>query len=249
MPSSLDSGSSGGLDNFSPYSLQSDHLLFDIYMVISFERTCIFCHNNELHITFRFLKESSRWLITKGKIDEAIKILEEIGKENGKEVDPRLMKSYKTTAEEDYKNNSSINVSILDLFKTPNLRSNVISMMLNWGLTSFLFEANFRNVANLPYSIYWTFAIYSLLEFPSDIASIWGLDVIGRRFSAVITLGSFSVMMIICIPLIDDTLLVTIFGTIGRFFIICSMNTALQLRLLEALALLQYLVHSKQAIS
>ena len=159
------------------------------------------------------------------------------------------MKSYKTTAEEDYKNNSSINVSILDLFKTPNLRSNVISMILNWGLTSFLFEANFRNVANLPYSIYWTFAIYSLLEFPSDIASIWGLDVIGRRFSAVITLGSFSVMMIICIPLIDDTLLVTIFGTIGRFFIICSMNTALQLRLLEALALRQYLVHSKQAIS
>ena len=244
MPSSLDSGSSGGLDNFSPYSLQLDHLLFDIYMVISFKRTYIFCHNNELHITFRFLKESSRWLITKGKIDEAIKILEEIGK-----VDPRLMKSYKTTAEEDYKNNSSINVSILDLFKTPNLRSNVISMILNWGLTSFLFEANFRNVANLPYSIYWTFAIYSLLEFPSDIASIWGLDVIGRRFSAVITLGSFSVMMIICIPLIDDTLLVTIFGTIGRFFIICSMNTALQLRLLEALALRQYLVHSKQAIS
>ena len=193
------------------------------------------------------MKESSRWLITKGKIDEAIKILEEIGKENGKEVDPRLMKSYKTTAEEDYKNNSSINVSILDLFKTPNLRSNVISMILNWGLTSFLFEANFRNVANLPYSIYWTFAIYSLLEFPSDIASIWGLDIIGRRFSAVVTLGSFSVMMIICIPLIDDTLLVTIFGTIGRFFIICSMNTALQLRLLEALALRQYLVHSKQA--
>ena len=69
-----------------------------------------------LHISFRFLKESSRWLITKGKIDEAIKILEEIGKENGKEVDQRLMKSYKTTAEEDYKNNSSINVSILALF-------------------------------------------------------------------------------------------------------------------------------------
>ena len=183
------------------------------------------------------MNESSRWLITKGKIDEAIKILEEIGKENGKEVDPRLMKSYKTAAEEEYKKSSSINVSILDLFKTPNLRSNVISMILNWGLTSFLFEANFRNVANLPYSIFWTFTLYSLLEFPSDIVSIWGLDIIGRRFSAVASLGSFSIMMIICIPLIDNTLLVTIFGMIGRFFIICSMNTAQQLRLLKALAL------------
>ena len=194
---------------------------------------------------FRFLKESSRWPFTKGKINEAIKILEEIGKENGKEIDPRRMKSYKTTAEEEYEKSSSINVSILDLFKTPNLRSNVIFMILNWGLTSFLFEANFRNVANLPYSIYWTFAIYSLLEFPSDIASIWGLDIIGRRFSAVASLGSFSVMTIICIPLIDNTLLVTIFGMIGRFFIIYSMNTALQLRLLEALALQQYLIHNK----
>ena len=233
----MDYGSSGGLDNFSPYSPHSDHQIYDTSTVISFKSTSVCCHNNELHITFRFLKESSRWLITKGKIDEAIKILEEIGKENGKVIDPTLMKSYKTTAEEEYKKISSINVSILDLFKTPNLRSNVISMILNWGLTSFLFEANFRNVANLPYSIYWTFAIYSLLEFPSDIASIWGLVISGRRFSAVVTLGSFSVMMIICIPLIDDTLLVTIFGTIGRFFIICSMNTALQLRLLEALAL------------
>ena len=195
------------------------------------------------------MKESSRWLITKGKIDEAIKILEEIGKENGKEIDPRRMKSYKTTAEEEYEKSLSINVSILDLFKTLNLRSNVVSMILNWGLTSFLFEANFRNVANLPYSIYWTFAIYSLLEFPSDIVSIWGLDIIGRRFSAVASLGSFSVMMIICVPLIDNTLLVTIFGMIGRFFIIYSMNTALQLRLLEALALQQCLLHSKKVLS
>ena len=65
-------------------------------------------------------------------------------------------------------------------------------------------------------------------------------DIIGRRFSAVVSLGSFSIMMLICIPVIDNTLLVTIFGMIGRFFIIYSMNTALQLRLLEALALQQY---------
>ena len=166
-----------------------------------------------------------------------MKILEQIGKENRREINPELMKSYRTTANEEYEKVSSNKLSILDLFKTPVLRSNIIFMILNWGLTSFLFEANYRNVANLPYSIFWTFTLYSLLEFPSDIVSIWGLDIIGRRFSAVASLGSFSIMMIICIPLIDNTLLVTIFGMIGRFFIICSMNTAQQLRLLKALAL------------
>ena len=145
------------------------------------------------------------------------------------------MKSYKTTANEEYEKSSGNKLTILDLFKTPVLRSSIITMILNWGLSSFLFEANYRNVANLPYSIYWTFTIYSLLEFPSDILSIWGLEIIGRRFSMVASLGSFSVMMMICVPLTDNAVLVTIFGMIGRFFIIYSMTTAQQLRLLEAL--------------
>ena len=93
----------------------------------------------------RFVRESSRWLITKGKIDKAVNILEKIAKENGKEVNPELMESFKRTANEEYRIVSSTNLSVLDLFKTPVLRTNVILMILNWGLTSFLFEANYRS--------------------------------------------------------------------------------------------------------
>ena len=88
----------------------------------------------------------------------------------------------------------------------------------------------YRNVANLPYSIYWTYTIYSFLECPSDLLSIWGLDVIGRRWSAASSLFGFCVMMIICIPFIHNNLVVTILGMIGRLFIIYAMNTAAQLR-------------------
>ena len=70
----------------------------------------------------RFVKESSRWLITKGRIDEAIEILEHVAKENGKNVDPELMKSYKKTATEEYKTAISSSLSVFDLFKTPVLR-------------------------------------------------------------------------------------------------------------------------------
>ena len=94
-----------------------------------------------------------------------------------------------------------------------------------------LLKSGTQFIGHLLSTHFWSFPL---------IASIWGLDIIGRRFSAVISLGSFSIMMLICIPLIDNTLLVTIFGMIGRFFIIYSMNTAQQLRLLlEDLDLLQ----------
>ena len=103
-------------------------------------------------------------------------------------------------------------VNTYPLMNYPVLRTNVILMIINWGLTSFLFEANYRSSANLPYSIYIVYTIYAFLEFPSDMASIWGLEIIGRRWSAVSSLAGFSVIMIICIPLINHPLVLTVLG-------------------------------------
>ena len=63
-------------------------------------------------------------------------------------------------------------------------------MIFNWSLTSVLFDGHIRNIENLNYSIYWTFTISSALELPSDLLSIVGMEVIGRRWSAVISLGT-----------------------------------------------------------
>ena len=41
------------------------------------------------------MRESSRWLITKGRIDEAMEILEGIAKTNGKETDKGMMDRFK----------------------------------------------------------------------------------------------------------------------------------------------------------
>ena len=129
---------------------------------------------------FRVFKESSRWLISKGKINEAIDILEQIAKQNGKEINVELMESYRITAIEEYRKNESEKLSMVDLFKTPNLRKNIILMVVNLCVSSLLFEANYRNIENVPFSLYWTYTIYSILEIPSNLAALWGLEALGR---------------------------------------------------------------------
>ena len=129
---------------------------------------------------FRVFKESSRWLISKGKINEATDILEQIAKQNGKEINVELMESYRITAIEEYRKNESEKLSMVDLFKTPNLRKNIVLMIVNLCFSSLLFEANYRNIENVPFSLYWTYTIYSILEIPSNLAALWGLEALGR---------------------------------------------------------------------
>ena len=106
-------------------------------------------------------------------------ILEQIAKQNGKEINVELMKSYRITAIEEYRKNESEKLSMVDLFKTPNLRKNIILMVVNLCFSSLLFEANYRNIENVPFSLYWTYTIYSILEIPSNLAALWGLEALG----------------------------------------------------------------------
>ena len=104
-------------------------------------------------------------------------------------------------------------------------------MIINWSLTSLLFDGHIRNVDSLQYSIYWTFTISSFIELPADLASIWGLEIIGRRWSAVVSLLAFAVTMFISTIIIDNVLWLTILAMLGRGFITYSINTAAQISL------------------
>ena len=70
-----------------------------------------------------------------------------------------------------------------------------------------------------------------MIEFPSDMLAIWGLDRIGRRWSAVLSLLGFFFTMFISTVVFDNFLVVTILAMIGRGFITYSMNTSAQISL------------------
>ena len=57
--------------------------------------------------------------------------------------------------------------SVLDLFRTPRLRKHVILTMMSWALTYFVFDGYIRNIVNLDYDIYITFALMVGMELPA----------------------------------------------------------------------------------
>ena len=57
--------------------------------------------------------------------------------------------------------------SVVDLFRTPRLRKHVLLTMTSTALTFFVFDGYIRNISNLDYDIYITFALMAGMELPA----------------------------------------------------------------------------------
>jgi len=85
---------------------------------------------------YRFLPESPRWLLAKGRLSEANDILETLARVNGKELPAsftqklrqRMTMSRSKSEEERLRTGPGV----LSLFKTPNMRLKTCLITLNW---------------------------------------------------------------------------------------------------------------------
>jgi len=82
------------------------------------------------------IDESPRWLWGQGRKEEAIKIIQKALKTNNNTMPILLEKEQMVSLNNDEpavkENNQNRSYSILDLFKTPNLRNNTINVCLYW---------------------------------------------------------------------------------------------------------------------
>ena len=63
------------------------------------------------------------------------------------------------------------------------MRRNVILATALFMVISCLFDATLRNISNLNVEFYLSFMIATSMELPADLASIWGINWLGRRYS------------------------------------------------------------------
>ena len=157
------------------------------------------------------IPESPRWLLIKGRIDEAAQVVLRAVQVNGidladqgiSDVHEELQKIYASIcasstgaiASRGQNNNNKIqeeeqgeesntklaNKSFFDLFRTPLMRRNSIIMCFNWFVVVFIYYSLSLNVQDIGGNFYVNFFISGLVEFPSLVVCIYALRIAGRR--------------------------------------------------------------------
>ncbi|XP_046971681.1 organic cation transporter protein-like isoform X2 [Vanessa cardui] len=122
--------------------------------------------------------ESTRWLISKGKTDEAVKVLKKFERINKSNIPDDVLENFIAVANKTKEKTESV----LMIFKTPSLRVMVTLLIIAFMGVALMFDNVIRLSENLGLDFFVTFTVTSATEIPSIIILVLLLDRVGRRW-------------------------------------------------------------------
>lgn len=132
-----------------------------------------------------FIPESARWLISKGRHEEARVIIEAVAKENKVVLEGDVLEELLTASKEEEENNKKQSQgpepSILVLFQHPNLFKKSMIIFLLWFVCSLTYYGLSWNTNNLGGNNYINFIISGMVEIPAYAMCMLTLDRFGRK--------------------------------------------------------------------
>ncbi|XP_017684151.1 PREDICTED: solute carrier family 22 member 13-like isoform X1 [Lepidothrix coronata] len=166
------------------------------------------------------LPESARWLVTKGRIEEAKKLLQKAAATNKRSLPEGLLEQLKPEKQ-------TKSGSLLDLFRKKHLRKVTLIMSCAWFVNSFVYYGLSLNVTNFGLDIYLTQLAFGAVEIPARVGCIFTLQWFGRRKTQTVLLLLSGVVCLIITGIPEDQpLATTILATIGKFAASASFSTS-----------------------
>ena len=146
-----------------------------------------------------FMPESPKWLLCRGRVDEAEKIVREAADFNGLTLarDWKL-KPLSTKAEEEGKGRATL----LDLFKHKNLAIKTLILYFNWFANSFVYYGLTLNSGSLGGTIMVNFLLNGLMEIPAYTFSLFILLKKGRKlpYASMMVVGGIALFCTTLVP-------------------------------------------------
>ncbi|XP_072019159.1 organic cation transporter protein-like [Amphiura filiformis] len=166
------------------------------------------------------LTESPRWLISRGKYGKAETILRKVADVNQKRLPIPLFEEVEVNKHLEILRTER-QPSVLDLYKTPNLRAKTLNLMWNWCVNSLVYYGLSLSTSNLGGDQYVAFFISGAVEVPAYLYSLIAIELFGRKINLAGTMiiGGFACFATIFIPL---GVWRTTVAMIGKFCIAAS---------------------------
>ncbi|XP_016051703.1 PREDICTED: solute carrier family 22 member 13 [Miniopterus natalensis] len=166
-----------------------------------------------LFFYFWALPESARWLLTRGRVEEAKQVIQKVAAVNRRKVSPELLSQLAPE-----KTGPSGNA--LDLFQHPQLRKVTLILSSIWFVDSLGYFGLSLLVGDFGLDIYLTQLIFGAVEVPARYSSIFLMQWLGRKWSQMgtLALGGLMCIIIIFVPA-DLPVVSTVLAIVGKFAI------------------------------
>ncbi|CAN9506317.1 unnamed protein product [Ophioblennius macclurei] len=171
-----------------------------------------------LGVYYWVLPESARWLITQGRKEEAVKLIQRAAKVNGKRVPKDLLDELEI--EETPKSRN-----MKDIFRISYLRKRALIMNFVWFGTSLMYYGLSLNVGTFGLDIYLTQFVFGAVEFPARLGTVPVIQYFGRRIcqTAGLLIGGLACLGNLAIPR-DVPVATTVLAVLGKFAATCTFS-------------------------
>ncbi|XP_068557544.1 solute carrier family 22 member 13-like [Cebidichthys violaceus] len=164
-----------------------------------------------------FIPESARWLLSRGRTEEAKQLIVKAAAINKCIVPDSLLNNI---AVKDVGNKGGIKV----IFRSPVLTKYIFIITLAWFSLNLSVFCLYFNMGSLGFSIFLTQFLFGAIEIPAHLLCMWLLEVFGRKklFVATLLTGGLSCILVLAVQ--GYAIAITSLAVAARFFLLSGVT-------------------------